>query len=65
MSTVIIPAMIGLVFLILLAGLWNMMKGGHPNRSQKLMQMRVLAQFAAIVLIMATLWFRSHAGAPG
>ena len=34
----------------------NMMRGGSPNRSQKLMRMRVLVQFVAIVVIMATIW---------
>ena len=37
-------------------GLVNMMRGGSPNRSQSLMRMRVLLQFVAIVVIMATLW---------
>jgi len=37
-------------------GLVNMMRGGSPNRSQKLMRLRVLLQFVAIVVIMATVW---------
>jgi hypothetical protein len=32
------------------------MKGGSPNRSQKLMRLRVLLQFVAIIVIMATIW---------
>ncbi len=44
------------VLAILLAGLWNMMRGGSPNRSQNLMRARVVAQFAAIVVAMAALW---------
>ncbi len=32
------------------------MRGGSPNRSQKLMRARILAQFAAIVVAMAALW---------
>ena len=53
----LIPIAIGAVFVILLAGLWNMMRGGSPNRSQTLMRWRVILQFAAILLMMAALWF--------
>ena len=34
----------------------NMMRGGSPNRSQKLMRLRVLLQFVAIIVIMVTIW---------
>jgi hypothetical protein len=40
------------VFLVLLAGLWNMMRGSSPNLSQKLMRWRVGLQFLAIVIAM-------------
>ena len=40
------------VFLVLLAGLWNMMRGTSPNLSQKLMRWRVGLQFLAIVIAM-------------
>ena len=53
----LIPIAIGAVFVVLLAGLWNMMRGGSPNRSQTLMRWRVILQFAAILLMMAALWF--------
>ena len=46
----------GVVALVLIRGLFNMMKGGDPNRSNKLMQLRVLLQAIAVVLIMLTLW---------
>jgi Hypoxia induced protein conserved region len=52
----LVPVAIAVVFVILLAGLWNMMRGGSPNRSQKLMRARILAQFAAIVVAMTALW---------
>jgi hypothetical protein len=42
-----------LVFLVLLLGLWNMMRGTNPNTSQKLMRWRVGLQFLAILIIMA------------
>lgn len=44
------------VAVILLRGLWNMMQGGDPNLSQKLMRMRVAAQAIAVVLIVATIY---------
>ena len=56
MSTYLVPIAIGAVALVLLLGLLNMMRGGSPNRSQELMRMRVLLQFVAIVVIMATIW---------
>ena len=56
LSTYIVPIAIGAVALVLLLGLINMMRGGSPNTSQKLMRMRVLLQFVAIVVIMATIW---------
>ena len=34
------------VFAVLLAGLWNMIRGASPNTSQKLMRWRVALQFA-------------------
>jgi Hypoxia induced protein conserved region len=56
MSHVAVPIAIGAVALVLLLGLANMMRGGSGNTSQKLMRLRVLLQFVAIIVIMATLW---------
>lgn len=53
---IVVPIALGAVTLILLAGLINMMRGGSASLSQKLMRARVLAQFAAIVVMMAALW---------
>ncbi|WP_291181284.1 twin transmembrane helix small protein [Hyphomicrobium sp.] len=39
------------VVLVLLAGLWVMLRGKSPNLSQKLMRWRVGLQFAAVVLL--------------
>lgn len=33
----LVPLSIGIVFLVLLLGLWNMLRGGAANTSQKLM----------------------------
>lgn len=56
LSTFILPAAAGAVALVLLLGLINMMRGGSPNTSQKLMRWRVLLQFVAIIIAMAAVW---------
>ena len=56
MSHVAVPIAIGAVAVVLLLGLYNMMRGGSANTSQKLMRLRVLLQFIAIIVIMATIW---------
>ena len=56
MSHYMVPIAIGAVAVVLLLGLINMMRGGSPNTSQKLMRLRVLLQFVAIIVIMATIW---------
>ena len=56
MSHYMVPIAIGAVALVLVFGLINMMRGGSPNTSQRLMRLRVLLQFVAIIVIMATLW---------
>jgi hypoxia induced protein len=59
MSHIAVPVAIGAVAVVLLLGLYNMMRGGSANTSQKLMRLRVLLQFIAIIVIMTTLWFMS------
>jgi Hypoxia induced protein conserved region len=56
MSYVAVPIAIILVAIVLVFGLVNMMRGGSPHVSQKLMRLRVLLQFVAIVVIMITIW---------
>lgn len=56
LSTVILPIAVAAVALVLLLGLINMMKGGSPNTSQKLMRLRVLLQFVAIIITMLAVW---------
>lgn len=51
-----VTAAVVAVAIVLLLGLVNMMRGGSPNRSQKLMRLRVLLQFVAIIVMMATIW---------
>ena len=60
LSTFILPVAAGAVAVVLLLGLVNMMRGGSPNTSQKLMRMRVLFQFIAIIVIMTTIYFMQH-----
>ena len=55
-STVVLPIAIGAVAVVLVLGLFNLMRGGNANLSQKLMRMRVLLQFIAIVVAMAAVW---------
>jgi hypothetical protein len=47
------------VFIVLLLGLWNMMRGGSPSRSQALMRWRVGLQFLAVIVVMAVIWLVS------
>jgi NADH:ubiquinone oxidoreductase subunit 6 (subunit J) len=56
MSHVLVPIAIGAVAIVLLLGLVNMMRGGSPHRSQRLMRLRVLMQFIALIVIMLTIW---------
>jgi hypothetical protein len=57
LATYAVPVAIGAVALVLVLGLTNMLRGGSPNTSQKLMRLRVLLQFIAIIVIMVTIWF--------
>jgi len=56
LSQALVPIAIIAVAIVLVLGLINMMRGGSPNASQKLMRMRVLLQFVAVVVIMLTIW---------
>tara|TARA_B100000378_G_scaffold229700_1_gene194370 strand:+ start:435 stop:716 length:282 start_codon:yes stop_codon:yes gene_type:complete len=59
MSTVFVFATVIVMLLVvffLARGLINMMLGGSPQHSNKMMQARVAFQALAIILIMITLW---------
>jgi hypothetical protein len=56
LGTVVIPISVAAVAVVLVLGLINMMRGGSPNTSQRLMRLRVLLQFVAIVIVMLSLW---------
>lgn len=55
-SLYLVPVALGAVAVVLLLGLFNMMRGGSPNTSQRLMRLRVLLQFVAVIVIMTTIW---------
>lgn len=57
MGKALVGVAVFVVFIILLLGLYTMMKGGDTaaSYSNKLMRLRVVAQFIAILLIMAVL----------
>lgn len=52
-----IPVGLAVVTIVLLLGLFNMLKDGSSSRSQKLMRLRVGLQFIVIVVIMTMLYF--------
>jgi hypothetical protein len=56
LSTILVPIAVAAVAVVLLLGLVNMMRGGSPDRSQKLMRLRVLLQFVAIMITMLAVW---------
>lgn len=56
LSGIALPIALAAVTIVLLLGLFNMLRGGSPNTSQKLMRLRVLFQFIAIVIAMLAVW---------
>ena len=59
LSHALVPIAIAAVAVVLLMGLTNMMRGGSQHRSQKLMRLRVMLQFVAIVVILFAAWVMS------
>ena len=59
MGKTLVAVAVGIVFVVLLLGLYTLWKGGDTSRtwSNKLMRIRVLAQAVAIVIIMTVLYF--------
>jgi NADH:ubiquinone oxidoreductase subunit 6 (subunit J) len=58
-SNTLVSVAVGAVAIVLLLGLVNMLRGGSANTSQRLMRLRVILQFTAIVLIVIVLWWRN------
>ena len=59
LSNTLVSVAVGAVAIVLLLGLINMLRGGSANTSQRLMRLRVILQFIAIVLIVIVLWWRN------
>lgn len=55
----LVPVAVGAVAVVLLLGLGNMLRGGSAGTSQKLMRLRVILQFVAILVILFVMWWRS------
>ncbi|UZF90467.1 twin transmembrane helix small protein [Bosea sp. NBC_00550] len=58
-SNTLVSVAVGAVAIVLLLGLVNMLRGGSANTSQRLMRLRVVLQFVAIILIVIVLWWRN------
>lgn len=61
----LIPMSLAAVLLALIGGLYALYRGGDFGRSysNKLMRLRVLLQFIAVLILVAALWWRtSHQG---
>ena len=56
LSSIALPIALAAVTIVLMLGLFNMMRGGSPNTSQRLMRLRVLLQAVAIAIVMFTIW---------
>jgi hypothetical protein len=58
-STAAIGVATGAVALVLALGLFNMLRGGSPNLSQKLMRWRVGLQLVAVIVVMLVLFLKA------
>jgi hypothetical protein len=58
----LVAAAVAVVAVILVSGLYTLFKGGDvaATWSNRLMRLRVLAQFIAIIVIMAVLYYSQH-----
>jgi hypothetical protein len=61
--TFLIPISLAAVLITLAFGLYALFRGGAYGRSNsnKLMRLRVLLQFVAVVILVAAFWLRPHA----
>jgi hypothetical protein len=59
----LIPLALGAVAVTLAFGLYSLFRGGDygRSRSNKLMRLRVLMQFLAVVVLVAAYWWRTKA----
>lgn len=61
---ILIPVSLAAVVIVLMLGIYALFRGGDFGRSysNKLMRLRVLTQFIAIVVLVAAFWWRRHGG---
>ena len=61
--SLLIPLSLGAVLIALCVGLYALFKGGDFGRSKsnKLMRLRVLLQFIAILVLVTAFWWRTRA----
>lgn len=57
---ILVPIALAAVAAVLLMGVFNMARGGPPQRSQNLMRMRIVFQLIAVVIVMAAVYFTPH-----
>lgn len=60
----LIPAALAIVFAVLCFGIYALFRGGDFGRSwsNKAMRMRVLAQFVAVIILVAAMLVKQHMG---
>lgn len=58
----LIPIAVGVVFLVLGFGIYSLFRGGDFGRSwsNKMMRLRVAAQFVAILVLCAAMYYKDH-----
>ena len=59
---ILIPVSLAAVVLVLFIGIYALFRGGEFGRSysNKLMRLRVLLQFIAILILVAAFWWNRH-----
>ena len=59
---ILIPVSLAAVVLVLFIGIYALFRGGDFGRSysNKLMRLRVLLQFIAILILVAAFWWNRH-----
>jgi hypothetical protein len=59
---ILVPLSLAAVLVTLAFGIYALFRGGDFSRSysNKLMRLRVLLQFIAIIVLMSAFWWRSH-----
>lgn len=53
----LVPVALGAVAVVLVLGIWNMLRGKNPGLSQTLMRWRVGLQLVAVIVILAALYY--------